>query len=226
MTHPCGCVNGIDHRCGAIKSLLKCEHHKSKQRQVGLLGEDYYRELGALDADAPIRYRSEFEECFGELPQAEQHNRMALEIGGGASPYVPMIAEKRYRYHGIEPSVWAVDWMWTTHPDCIDHMWTVTWDEAYLFPENRFSLILSAHSLEYMADAPTALQKMSDYLAPGGRLYIICPDDTDLVNEDHLWFFNRITLARAVENAGLKVHTVKSAKRIERERFLYCCASK
>jgi len=85
MQHPCGCVNMIDEPTGAIKNLLKCDHHKAMQRPVEDLDEAYYRELGALDADSRERYRAEFVDGFGQLPEADGIAD-ALEIGGGFSP--------------------------------------------------------------------------------------------------------------------------------------------
>lgn len=224
LTYECGCVNQIDIRCGALRSLVKCDHHKAMQREIGELSEEYYRELGALDDDASQRYRLQFEECLGLVPECDGLVQLSvLEIGAGCSPYRPMF--KGWDYWACEPSLWACQWLNDRYSGAnvwhgaLDSFWDKSVRGGY-----RHDAILSAHSLEHMADAPEALCKMADLVRPGGVLYLILPDDTDPLNPDHLWFFNRTTLASAVSLAGFAVDVIESRKRIDRENFLYCRA--
>jgi len=77
-----------------------------------------------------------------------------------------------------------------------------------------------------MKDAPAAVKKMANHLMPGGMLYILVPDDTDLTNPDHLWFFNRVSLARVMALAGLEVESIVLRQRVPHEQFIYCKAKK
>lgn len=223
MREPCGCELEIDDRCGALHSILKCDKHKSKQREITGLDAAYYGELGAIDDNAIPPHIREFEDAFGKLDAAG--GKDALEIGAGASRYVPMILDAGYSsYNAIEPSAWACEWLKNKYPK---NVWTfqMAWED-YVTDPLRYDMILSAHSLERMIDAPSALQKMADHLNPGGRLFIVIPDDSDLTNPDHLWFFNKNTLDHAMELAGLTVEIMKVRKIVAHENFIFCMARK
>jgi SAM-dependent methyltransferase len=191
------------------------------QRDPATLDEAYYRENGALDDDAPARYVGQLVEALGELPRASPY-RTALEVGCGASPYVGAIRAAGYEYLGVDPSPWAKYWM------------VLEWDARVRtaglagvdFGELRPSLILAAHVLEHLDDAPAAIVKCADLLTPGGELWVIVPDDSDLCNPDHLFFFDQNTLTYCIEAAGLVVERFAVRRYIERERFLYVRARK
>lgn len=226
LNYECGCVNTIDERCGAIRSVLKCDNHKSMQRETGELGEEYYRELGALDADAQKRYRHQFEDGIGLIPEAKDGPMSVLEVGAGASPYRPMF--KNWQYTACEPSQWACGWL-HEHYHGIG-VWCGDWEKMYASNvrlQMKYDAILCAHSLEHMQDAPAALAQMVECLEPSGVLYIIVPDgDDDPLNPDHLYFFNRMSLTRAVFMAGMAEVSIERRKYVEREHFIYCKAVK
>lgn len=227
ITYPCGCVNDFDR--GVLKSILKCDHHKSMQREIGELGEEYYQENGAMDPEASVRYAAEFEECFGKCEPVNPDCPFALEIGAGASHYVPMITDAEWAYYACEPSRWARQWMMSKYSDRFVRLNNSTWESFSGDTHGgwwKFGMILSAHSLEHMSDAPAALEKMAEYLAPGGVLYLVLPSDDDPLNPDHLWFFSAATLDLSVRMAGLVVEVLDTRQRIERERFIYCKARK
>lgn len=236
ITYNCGCVNDFDDRCGVQKSILKCDHHKSMQREIGDLGESYYQELGSASGTPP--HVAEFEECFGNVEPANPDRPFALEIGAGASHYVPMIADAGWLYCVCEPSRWARKWLVDNYWHLGVHVTNSTWenfrkDDCVLGDRGgtcgerwQYGMILSARSLEHMSDAPSALQKMANFLTPGGVLYIIVPDDTDCVNPDHYWFFNAETLGCSVRSTGLTIESMQVRKRVEHENFIYCKARK
>ena len=234
ITYPCGCVNDFDR--GVLKSILKCDHHKSMQREIGELGEEYYQELGSSTGTPP--HVAEFEECFGKCEPVDRDRPFALEIGAGASHYVPMITDAGWFYCACEPSRWARKWMLERYGDRQIQLSNRAWEhydhnDCVLGDRGgsgsqwwQYGMILAAHSLEHMVDAPAALEKMAEYLAPGGVLYIIVPDDSDPVNPDHLWFFNTATLDLSIRRAGLVVEVLVTRQRVEHEKFIYCKARK
>lgn len=234
ITYNCGCVNDFDR--GVLKSILKCDHHKSLQREIGELGEEYYRELGSATGVPP--HVAEFEDCFGKIEPVNPDRPFALEIGSGASHYVPMITDAGWFYCACEPSRWARQWMMRKYGDRWLDLCCSTWeqfsiDDCLLGDRAcgggnswQFGMILSAHSLEHMIDAPDALEKMAGFLTPGGVLYIICPDDSDPVNPDHLWFFSTASLDVSIQRAGLIVESMQARRRVEHENFIYCKARK
>ena len=77
-----------------------------------------------------------------------------------------------------------------------------------------------------MVDAPAAIRKCADMLAPGGQLWVVVPNDDDPLNPDHTWYFSEQSLRSVVASAGLGGVMISTCQRIERERFLYVRAVK
>lgn len=224
ITHQCGCVNTIDESCGAIKSLTKCGHHRSMQRECGGLDMGYYESIGAFVDGVPAieKHVEEFRECLGDLPKG----KLVLEIGSGASLYVQMVTDAECEYEAVDPSLWSLSWVWQYYGlrnRFGAHCCTF---EEFECADEKYDVVLAIHSLEHMPDLPASLRKIGRILKPGGVLYAIIPDDSDLLNPDHLWFVNTVTLTRALRSAGLSVRKMDKKKRIERENFLYCLAEK
>lgn len=212
---------------GVMKSILKCDHHKAMQREIGELGEAYYQELGSATGVPP--HVAEFEDCFGKIEPVNRDYPFALEIGAGASHYVPMITDANWLYVACEPSRWARQWMMNRYCDRFIQLNNATW-ESFNGDDcefRKYGMILSAHSLEHMIDAPAALEKMAEYLSPGGVLYLIIPHGSDdPVNPDHYWFFDTAALDVTIQRAGLIVESMQVRRRVEHERFIYCKARK
>jgi SAM-dependent methyltransferase len=217
---PCGCTLAPDPASGVLRKLAWCRRHAAERRDPATLGEAYYRELGALDADAPARYVAELEEALGPLP-GPTGCLFALEVGCGASPYVRALREAGWFYQGIDLSAWAIRWMGDRHFAAVSRGPLET-----LTARDRCGLVLAAHVFEHLDDAPGAIRRCAGLLAPGGELWVIVPDDSDLANPDHLWFFNESTLRACLGAAGLEVATLAVRRRVERESFLYARARK
>lgn len=224
-TYSCGCINELL-ECGSQRSVSKCSSHRAMQREVGTLGEDYYKHIDALDAQGEPRcdrYGDELAETIGGFKQRKIYAGLALEVGCGASPYVRAIRDAGYRYIGIDPSPFAANFVSRKYGDGV----TAFAEKIETFnPTYLFDLILVAHSLEHMEQAPQALQKVSQLLAPGGLLYLIIPDNTDPLNPDHLWFFSEDSLRYHLGQAGFVIDRFEVRKRIERENFIYVLARK
>lgn len=220
----CGCAHATDPATGARRIASRCAGHSARRNPIETLGEDYYRDLGLLTPDgrpAETRHVAELDEALGPLPRPRGNDR-ALEIGCGVSPYVGAIQAAGWRYLGLEASPWAGrftrDW-WDVAVVCS------TWEEWV--PAGRFGLMLAAHVLEHLANAPAALLKMGRTLEAGGVLLIVVPHgEDDPVNPDHEYFFDEFTLGRAVELAGLAVEVIAVRRIVAHERFIYCRARK
>lgn len=221
IPYRCGCVNTLHHPTGALRRVSTCDKHKAGQRDPATLDEAYYRELGALDADAPAKYIGQLTEALGPVSRASSDLASALEIGCGASPYADAIREAGYLYHGVDPSPWAADWAARQGYDCV-----VVRPFEDLPEDPILDLILAAHVFEHLADAPTAIAKAGRMLARAGELWIVIPDDSDPINPDHVWHFSADSLRRTVEMAGLTIERLVTRQYIEREQFLYLRAVK
>jgi len=208
---------------GILHAVTKCEQHVRELLREMRSEEQHYHDLGALSN--PGVYINEFEECFGKI---ERGDGTALEIGAGTSPYINMIQQAGYAYMAIETSPFACKWLRKSEllrasgmTNCVTEG---SWED--LPPLNRYKLILAAHVLEHMHDATKSLYRMYEDMLPGGFLYIIVPNDDDLCNPDHWWFFTPASLTNAVTEAGFQVLSVDLKQRIERERFIYLKAVK
>lgn len=222
-THPCGCVVAPSPTYGVLRSVAKCPKHRREHHDPATLDEAYYRENGALDADAPVRYVGELVEALGELPEPSRQPAFAMEIGCGVSPYAGTLRALGYAYFGIDASPWAVAWMRRAFGQ---NAAGVADFESLRLSQGNYALILAAHVFEHLSYASTALQHAADCLAPGGELWLIVPDDEDQCNPDHLWFADESGWRRLVEAAGLVVERSTTIRRIERESFVYLKARK
>ena len=223
ITYPCGCVNEVHGLSGIVRSVVKCDFHQRYARDPATLDEAYYTELAHLDGSGELvnsTHLAELAEALGPFPYADGRCQ-SLEIGCGVSPYVEAIRQADWDYTGLDVSAWVASWI-------CDH-WKVKtivanwemWDST-----DRFGLILCAHALEHMMDAPAALDKMVAALEPSGELWIVVPDDSDPVNPYHLWFFNERTLRAAIEATGLTILRLVVRSIVPREQFLFVRARK
>lgn len=224
-THPCGCQNELHEPTGALRRVLTCSRHMRDHRAPETLGEAYYTELGLLDHGMlkSTNHVAELTEALGPIPAPKDHGD-ALEIGCGVSPYAGVLMERGWSYAAVEPSKWACGWMLRiVGAIALPHRFEAT---KSLLPYGSFGFILAAHSIEHMDDAPGAIKRCAELLAPGGQLWIVTPDDTDKTNPDHQWCFSSDSLWYTVEAAGLTVEHITLRRYIKKENFLYVRASK
>lgn len=220
----CGCLVIRDPDWQVLRAVEKCEFHRAWLRSQPC-GQAYYEQLHCFDADGTPRctsYVEQLQEAVGAFPLAAAGAR-AIEIGCGVSMYAGAILAAGYTYQAWEPDVWAATW---TRQHYKVPVTTLPFETAPPGDVGRFQLVLCAHAVEHMPHAPRALRELGNLLRPGGVLYIVVPDDTDLCNPDHHWFFSAETLQRTIERVGLKVDRLETRKYIDRENFLYCLAHK
>lgn len=225
MTYQCGCINE-QHSSGITRCVSKCKVHRDYRRKQPK-GLAYYQMLGSVTKEGrPANtkaYVDQITDALGPLPPPSDLI-MALEIGGGASPYVGWIQRAGYSYTGIEVDSWAYRWVQQTYSRAVVYRGSFPLDCT--FEDASFGLVLSVHSLEHMKEAPAALRRMYKLLCPGGLLYIVVPDDRDPTNPDHFWFFNTTTLPAVLSHTGFKVEKMVTKKIVEHEDFIYCLARK
>ena len=222
MRAPCGCRVAADPASGVLRSARKCRIHAAARRDPATLDESYYRDLG-LFAGGQFQesaHKAELFEALGPFPEPARPGAAALEVGCGLSPYASTLA-RLYDYHAIDASASAVGWM-RRH-----RVGTFAATSLEVFAPGRdFALVLAAHVLEHVDDAPGAVARLAGWLEPGGELWAVVPDDSDLMNPDHLWFFTEATLRACVERSGLSVLRCVSFRRVKHEDFIYLKAAR
>jgi SAM-dependent methyltransferase len=219
--HACGCVTAPDLLSGVLRSISKCSGHLAEQNPVGQLGLAYYERIEAIVGGIPqcAKLARQFAEALGPFPRPLFGGR-ALEVGCGVSMYAHALIAAGYEYIGVEPDPFGAAWTRSTYDVAVigERL------EAAGLPESHYALIVAAHCVEHMDDAPGAIRLLAATLRPGGELWIVVPDDSDPVNPDHLWIFNQDTLKSCVEVSGLTIERMAMRKYIERENFIYCRA--
>ena len=68
------------------------------------------------------------------------------------------------------------------------------------------------------------LSNLRNTLLSGGRLVVLVPDDRDLTNPDHLWFFNVDGLQKMITAAGFTVTEIHQKSIVKHEDFIFCTA--
>jgi SAM-dependent methyltransferase len=222
VIYPCGCVNQRA-ECGALRSYSKCaEHKRAKEDMEAGSDFDYYRSIGCVDDDMVMsdevrqRYVHELNSAL-LLPVGPG---ACLEVGCGLSPYVPLLRDLQWTYQFYERRGWAASWMGRTYR--VEGFIGEYWPEH--FNAESYDLIMMMHVLEHLDDAPDALARTRRIIRPGGHLVVLVPDDSDLVNPDHQWFFTESSLKTCLETACFDVKLIVTKRVIERERFIYCLA--
>lgn len=224
-THPCGCTTFTDPEWGVTRAYTKCDHHKTEGGKTGL---KHHEEMGAIMGDIVQheKYERELLECL-HIPDGPGH---VLEIGCGVGVYVPMFHRKGYTcYEGVEPDVECAIFcskQYQVFMHMVPYEELPVGDTKFTRSRDPFDLILACHVFEHMEDAPGMMAKAFSQLKSGGRLVLIVPDDEDLVNPDHLWFFNCETLLATLSRIGFKGISINGRRRIQRECFLYATATK
>lgn len=212
-THPCGCTTFTDPEWGVTRAYTKCYHHKDEGGKTGL---KHHEEMGAIVGGVVQheKYEKELLECV-KIPKGPGS---VLEIGCGVGVYIPMLKRLGYDYTGCE-----LDDDLSDHLEGENVCFGRYEDFFQMLP---FDLILACHVFEHMEDAPGMIAKAFSQLKSGGSLVLIVPDDEDLVNPDHLWFFNCETLLATLSRIGFKGISINARRRIQRECFLYTTAIK
>lgn len=219
IQYSCGCCNDIDPKCFAQFNVSKCEFHTQHQQDVDRLGQDYYEQLG-ISPDKRERYEQQFIDGFGSPLASDGLN--ILEIGCGTSPYANIFIDKGWKYIGLDPSHFACEWMRKTY----DVFMVCSKLEDQPPTEQVYDAVLSAHSLEHMPNPRAALLSMWHMLKSGGQLYLLIPDDTDLWNPDHLWFFSPATIRRLLVQVGFQIESLVLRRHAEIENYIYITARK
>lgn len=222
----CGCINRVDATCGVLHCVKKCPRHQRLRDNHVALDEAYYGQFGLVRGGVPQQtaHVAELLQACSELCVAVRpagQGEGAIEVGCGASPYAPWLQTLGYTYLGVDLSIWATKWLHDVYGVA-----TMQTDFMQLPKLDNCGLILAAHFLEHAENAPATCRKFLDTLKPGGQLVLVVPDDQDLSNPDHFWFFTEHSLTAMLEQVGFVEITAVTRRILAKEQFVYCFARK
>lgn len=225
MQYPCGCINEVDEPSGVTRNVSKCDFHREWSR-THRESFDYYKAVGIFDDRGMPQFTKYMTEWW--IPALEidfdfkAQPKQVVELGCGISPYAKYFLGKGCYYAGIDSSEYAIEWMSEVYPiEKAKFICAPVEDCAF-----DADLIFSAHLLEHVYDAPTLLKRIHSALNENGQLFLIVPDDTDMTNPDHLWFFNQTTLTALLRKIGFKNIRSTMRRYVEHENFIFCAAEK
>jgi 2-polyprenyl-3-methyl-5-hydroxy-6-metoxy-1,4-benzoquinol methylase len=187
-------------------------------------GLPYYEVIGTY-RDGVMQEQpnlGELIEAIGDFPQHASTSGKALEIGCGISPYLKQIQRRGYSYLSLDLDREAIKWV-NSQPGARGIL--TSFDE-FASPHNHYDLIVALHVLEHVVDPIAFLTKCYDLLKPQCPLYVITPNDDDLTNPDHLWFFNMGTLASTLFKAGFEDMKLAQRQHVKHEAFIYAIVNK
>lgn len=139
--------------------------------------------------------------------------RALLDIGCYAGFFLDVAAEAGWRTCGVEPNRWAREIARKRH-EIHDSLAGVP------VPPGGFGAVTMWDVVEHLADPIGVLRAARNLLAPGGLLVLSTPDAGSLlarlcgrrwycVRQEHLFYFNAVTMAKALAAAGLRPRPIQ-----------------
>lgn len=137
----------------------------------------------------------------------------ALEVGCSSGFFLEELKKMGFKeVWGCEPSKEAKA---KAHPSVRDQIVSDFFRGKKSFPDKRFDLICSFHTLDHLSDPKAFLDSCRELLNPGGMLYVVTHDTealqakilgekSPIYDVEHIYLFNRPTLKKALEAVGLK----------------------
>lgn len=202
-------------RCRACRLVYRCPRPAADElhREYAACTDEAYRsESISRSINAYLSLRT--------LKKFVSRGRL-LEVGPAAG-YFLNAARVDFDVVGVEPSLWACRHIRErfnieVHPGTMEAA-------AFLAPET-FDAVVMMDVIEHLTDPQAALRRAAELLRPGGILHLVTPDIGGLMarlcgrhwwglRPAHLYYFDRVTLPRMLEQAGLETILMKSFGRI------------
>lgn len=211
----CQCQFAV-HECGARYRTSRCKNHRRSKPTTNVFTEESYRNMGSFDENKT--HVKEFIAGFGEMNSG---GGSVFEIGCGISQYAKMCLEKGFRYEACDTSAFACEWMKSTYG-----VRTYQKDFESLSIQGQYDVVIAAHVLEHAKNAANMMKKIASAIIPGGLLYLLIPDDSDLANQDHNWFFTEESAISLMVMNGFDVLSSRVFRIVSHENFMYFVGKK
>lgn len=191
-------------RCQVVRTVRKAPMNECLAAQN--CGRPYYEkpDMHCFAAGIPLNeeYFASHMRMLGRLMLGLGTGTVVLEIGPGIGAFVPHYLRRGCDVVLWESDRWAAAYLKNAYYACrvIEHDF-----QTHAAPDAEFDAVVSCHCLEHFPNADLAFQRMVQYLAPNGRIYIEVPFGYgDLYVHDHWWHFNEHAIRTWAEDAGLE----------------------
>jgi hypothetical protein len=200
-----------------VKKISRCEFHEAST-QDKRPAREYFESMGLFDDGIPqnTTYAAELATALAEMQApAFARGSSVLEIGSGIGRLVPWFLKGGMSFTALEPDAWAARYVRDAYDVAVT---TELWEEAGFAPRS-IDVVASIHSLEHLAAADAAFEKMVDV----SRRYvlIVVPEGWDIWNPDHVWMFTHDVLQNWGRNMGLRVYGPVQKRVAEPEDTIY-----
>ena len=148
------------------------------------------------------------------------HRGEALEIGCSTGFFLEeLLAQGFQDVCGCEPSIEAKEMAGT----CVRGNITSGFFKEGLYENRRFDLVCSFQTLDHLGDPVKVIRISNDILKPGGLAYFITHnvdglqakilgEKSPIIDVEHVYLFNKVTLRRLLEMTGFEVMDVSNVR--------------
>jgi SAM-dependent methyltransferase len=211
-------VASIDRRLKRLPTVM-CDHcgllytnPMPSEAELNTYYEKYYRFDYQLAATKPKRKHIEKREREA-LARARQLDGLlspgarTLDFGAGSGEFVALMLDRDHDAHGFEPGETYAKHARERLGERIRH---TNWQDASYGPE--FDLVTCFHVLEHLSTPIAALERMAQWLKPGGRIYLEVPEMESTLERKgfgslhfaHVLGFNHHNLSLAAARVGFR----------------------
>lgn len=152
-----------------------------------------------------------------------------LDIGTGTGLFLEQAAKENFNVFGIEPAENASLAAKNKIGTAKIHSGTL---EDCGFSKEKFDIITVCDVLEHIKDPVNTLKLSSELLKKDGYIMVIMPDNRSFISYflksarkeyklEHLYYFNRKTIEKIFESAGLKVIFKKPVMKSATINYIY-----
>jgi SAM-dependent methyltransferase len=194
-------------RCGAC-GLIFVNPRENSESVAGLYREDlasksgYYSKTRAVDCQVFFRR-------FQKIAPLIRPGKV-LDVGCNVGTFLEVLQESGWAAAGVEPNRQAAAVCRSKKLEVFEGLFG---PELVKSLQNRdYSLVCFNDSIEHFPDPLQALRSARDLLLPGGCVALTTPDIESLFGRffqvkprEHLFYFSRSTLFRALEQCGFEV---------------------
>jgi 2-polyprenyl-3-methyl-5-hydroxy-6-metoxy-1,4-benzoquinol methylase len=170
-----------------------------------------------------------FTAALGEIERLSGGRGRLLDIGTAAGAFVASAVKQGWDAEGCEPNQWLAEWG-SRHYGIRIRQGSV-FDQPY--EPGSFDVVTLWDVIEHTPDPKAVLAHCATLLKPGGILIVNYPDIGSWIaralgrrwlflTSVHLWYFDRRTIRRILEQTGFAVEVVRAHfQRLELDYILF-----
>lgn len=206
-------------KCGVIHKTRRCELHDLSAFDYNDFHYFWRKEICNFKNGIPLnkQFEEEHLQALKEMKiNLKSLGKTVLEVGPGIGRLVPMFLKANFEYECVEISGWAAGYIENAYNVKVYNRGIEGFN-----PPKKYDLVACIHTLEHLDEADKIFEQLKDLAKAGGYIFLAIPDNSDLYNPDHWWFFDECVLRNWCQAAGLKEICILKKKGNERENFLY-----